>query len=200
MKCALVYKATVFRQIFNHSARRAEAWELMCPLAFSGTSLPERIKPSVSVVNVSFIAFKWTAKAKYKQQNRKACLNHRQVLSSHLSKYKNTNTHHNQTHPFTQCEFTLITQAASAVGNEETVQGISPKTKQNLLFLLLPCQSPYLLEFCSAERSCTMRALCVFKAIWHWSLLQPLGASSLSSSLFFGSSSCLLLTAATVLN
>lgn len=70
MKCALVYKATVFRQIFNHAARRAEAWELMCPLAFSGTSLPERIKPSVSVVNVSFIAFKWTVKAKYKQQNR----------------------------------------------------------------------------------------------------------------------------------
>lgn len=38
-------------------------------------------------------------------------------------KYRNTKTP-KQTHPFTPCEFTLITPAASAVGREETVQGI----------------------------------------------------------------------------
>lgn len=43
------------------------------------------------------------------------------MLPSHPSEYKHTPQ---QTHTLTQREFTQITQAASAIGSEETVQGI----------------------------------------------------------------------------
>lgn len=140
MKYASFYKVTVFKSTSLHHTKhflgplliplspaasphacRAEARELMCPWASNGRSLPNKIKPTVLVVNILFyfIFFYPQMNCDCKAKKKEAPFHCTQMLPSHLSEYKYTPQ---QTHIFTQCEFTLIT--ASAIGSEETVQGI----------------------------------------------------------------------------
>lgn len=143
MTCASVYKVTILKSIFIHHkntswvlsshisflaaslhACRAEARELMCPWASNRRSLPDKIKPTVLVVNIVFCFFlpsNEPCMQGKKNNNKETTFNYTQMLPSHPSEYDYTPQ---QTHTFAQCEFTLITQAASAIGREETVRGI----------------------------------------------------------------------------
>lgn len=114
---------------FPLPAHRDEARELVS-LGFKQKITPRQNQTYCVGFNffyfLNYHQMNWARKVKVKKtkQNKKQPFNCTQMLPSHPSSY----APHRHTHFFffffSQCEFTLITQAASAIGSEETVRGI----------------------------------------------------------------------------
>lgn len=100
----------------------------MCPWASNRRSLPDKIRPTVLVLVVKILLFfpslppnELCMQGKRQKKKKKTKKDRNYLLTSHLLAHAKTKYTPQQTHAFAQCEFTLITQAASAIGSKETV-------------------------------------------------------------------------------